>query len=291
MGVEKKLKPIFIDGMQGLGDSIYQRAFVKRLPAGSYIQTAWPEIYEDLQIKPVRSNTALRTQRKNESSTTAQYYDLPAQFVRQRIGYGPAELERGSIIDAMRKNFGIEPGSFDLPTLQPAHRFSDKPIAVIRPATVRSEWRSDSRNPDPDYLVQASRILRRHFFVISVADLEPGKEWMVGQAPEADLQLHFGELDLRGLMSLVENAVVVVTPVGWALPAAICYQTPVYVVAGGRGAHNAPETVTDPDMNLSRVGWAIPDNYCRCHQWDHQCDKRISGFSNQFEKWLNETVL
>lgn len=285
------MKPIFIDGMQGLGDSIYQRAFVKRLPAGSYIQTAWPEIYEDLQVKPVRSKTTLRTQQKNETCTTAAYYDLPIRYERRRIGYGPAELERGSILDAMRNDFAVEPGNFDLPTLQAATHYSDKSIAVIRPATVRSEWRSDSRNPDPDYLVQAARILRSHFFVISVADLEEGKEWMVGEPPDADLQLHRGELSLRGLMSLVENAAVVVTPVGWALPAAICYHTPVYVVAGGRGAHNAPEIVTDPDMNLDRVGWAMPDNYCRCHQWDHDCDKRITGFSDKFEKWLNETVL
>lgn len=286
-----KAKPIFIDGMQGLGDSIYQRAFVKQLPAGSYIKTAWPEIYEDLPVKPVRSETTLRTQQKNESRSSAVWHELPESYECRRIFYGPAELERGSILDAMRAKFRTEPGSFDLPSLYPPNPYSDKPIAVIRPATVRSEWRSDSRNPDPDYLVQASRILRQHFFVISVADLEEGKEWLVGEPPEADLHLHRGELTLRGLMSLVENAAVVVTPVGWALPAAICYQTPVYVVAGGRGAHNAPEIVTDSAMNLSNVGWAIPDNYCRCHQWDHQCDKRISGFSNKFEAWLNERVL
>lgn len=286
-----KQKPLFIDGMQGLGDSIYQRAFVKRLPAGTYIKTAWPEIYEDLPVKPVRSDTTLRTQQKNESRSSAVWHELPDSYERLRIFYGPAELQRGSILDAMREKFRTEPGTFDLPSLFPTTAYSDKPIAIIRPATVRSEWRSDSRNPDPDYLVQASRILRKHFFVISVADLEEGKEWLVGEPPEADLQLHRGELTLRGLMSLVENAAVVVTPVGWALPAAICYQTPVYVVAGGRGAHNAPEVVTDGAMNLSNVGWAMPDNYCRCHQWDHQCDKRISGFSNKFEAWLDERVL
>lgn len=84
-------------------------------------------------------------------------------------------------------------------------------------------------------------------------------------------------------MRTVEHAAVVITPVGWALPAAIAYKTPVYVVAGGRGGHNAPEIVTDPAMDLSRVGWAIPDNYCRCEAWDHHCDKRISNFDSKFE--------
>lgn len=71
----------------------------------------------------------------------------------------------------------------------------------------------------------------------------------------------------------------------------IAYKTPVFVVAGGRGAHNAPEIVTAPEMDLRRVGWAIPENYCRCHEWNHQCDKRIVNFDSKFEAWLNEVVL
>ncbi|WP_447867201.1 hypothetical protein [Rahnella bonaserana] len=283
--------PIFIDGMLGMGDTIYQRAFVKQLPAGSYIKTAWPELYEDLQVNPVRSDTTLRTQRKNEVKSAATFFTPPSPRQTKRIFYGPADLKRGSIFEAMRYQFGIEPAPLDLPSFGPELFTARKPIAVIRPATVRSEWRSDSRNPDPDYLLQASQILRKNFFVVSVADLQDGEEWLVGDEPEADLKLHAGELSIKELMRLVEHAAVVVSPVGWALPAAIAYKTPVYVVAGGRGAHNAPEVVTDPRMDLHRVGWAIPDNYCRCEAWDHHCDKRISNFESKFEAWLNEVVL
>ncbi|HDG1667821.1 TPA: hypothetical protein PFE31_002073 [Kluyvera ascorbata] len=283
--------PLFIDGMLGMGDNIYQRAFVRQLPAGTFIKTPWPELYEDLPVLPVRSNTALRTQRKNEHRTQAAYHRPPDMRQTKRIFYGPEHLRRGSIFDAMRQQFGVEPGAISLPSFGPAEFTHEKPIAVIRPATVRSEWRSDSRNPDPNYLLKASRILREHFCVISVADLQDGEEWAVGELPEADLRLHAGELGLKSLMRLVEHAAVVVTPVGWALPAAIAYKTPVYVVAGGRGGHNAPEIVTDPVMDLSRVGWAIPDNYCRCEAWDHHCDKRISHFTNKFEAWLHEVVL
>ncbi|MDU3232876.1 MAG: hypothetical protein E7B00_16670, partial [Citrobacter koseri] len=270
-----------------MGDNIYQRAFVRQLPAGSFIKTPWPELYEDLPVRPVRSNTTLRTQRKNEHRTQSVFHPLPDMRQTKRIFYGPDHLRRGSIFDAMRQQFGTEPAALDLPSFGPAEFTHEKPIAVIRPATVRSEWRSDSRNPDPDYLLKASRILRKHFCVISVADLQDGEEWAVGELPEADLRLHGGELGFKSLMRLVEHAAVVVTPVGWALPAAIAYKTPVYVVAGGRGGHNAPEIVTDPAMDLSRVGWAIPDNYCRCEAWDHHCDKRISNFSDKFEAWLH----
>lgn len=283
--------PLFIDGMLGMGDSIYQRAFVKQLPAGSYIKTAWPELYEDLPVLPVRSFTTLRTQRKNEFRSQAAFHQLPDMRQTKRIFYGPEHLRRGSIFDAMRQQFGTEPTALDLPSFGPAEFTHEKPIAVIRPATVRSEWRSDSRNPDPDYLLKASRILRKYFCVISVADLQDGEEWAVGELPEADLRLHAGELGLKSLMRLVEHAAVVVTPVGWALPASIAYRTPVYVVAGGRGGHNAPEIVTDPAMGLDLVGWAMPDKYCRCEAWDHNCDKRISNFDNKFEAWLNEVVL
>ncbi|WP_439291740.1 MULTISPECIES: hypothetical protein [Rahnella] len=283
--------PIFIEGMLGMGDTIYQRAFLKNLPAGTYVKTSWPELYEDLPIKPVRSDTTLRTQRKNEMQSEATFYPPPSPRQTKRIFYGPADLARGSIFDAMRKQFGVAPTLLDLPSFGLPLLTAQKPIAVIRPATVRSEWRSDSRNPDPDYLVQASRILRQNFFVISVADLKEGEEWLVGDEPEADLKLHVGELNIKELMRLVEHAAVVVSPVGWALPAAIAYKTPVYVVAGGRGGHNAPEIVTDPDMDLRCVGWAIPDNYCRCEAWDHQCDRRISNFESKFEAWLNEVVL
>ncbi|MFN1150327.1 hypothetical protein, partial [Serratia liquefaciens] len=231
------------------------------------------------------------TQRKNEFRSVAKFYPPPSPRQTKRIFYGPSDLKQGSIFDAMRSQFGVTPAPLDLPSFGPAQFTHQKPIAVIRPATVRSEWRSDSRNPDPDYLVQASRIMRQHFCVISVADLQEGEEWLVGEEPEADLKLHAGELSIKELMRLVEHAAVVVTPVGWALPAAIAYKTPVYVVAGGRGGHNAPEIVTDPAMDLTRVGWAMPDNYCRCEAWDHHCDKRISNFDSKFEAWLNEVVL
>lgn len=56
---------IYIRGMYGTGDSIYQRAFVRQFP-GAYIRTPRPELYADLDVKFVKSNTLLRTQRKTK---------------------------------------------------------------------------------------------------------------------------------------------------------------------------------------------------------------------------------
>lgn len=288
------MTPVFFEGMFGLGDNIYQRPFLRHFP-GAFIRTPWPELYSDLDVHCVRSDTVLRTQRKNEIRTD---YDFAAQLKNAkttRICYGPQELANGGIIDAFRKQFGVSgPLVFDLPSFNDLHRRipTDCRIAVIRPATIRTEWASASRNPDPHYLNVAARMLRRMgFFVVSVADTEPGVEWIVGPAPAADLTLHKGELSLTQLCTLYERAACVVSPVGFSIPMAIAYNTPLFVVAGGRGGHNAPEVVTDPAMPLEKTRWAIPANYCRCTDANHNCDKTIADFEDKFYGWLHEVVL
>lgn len=283
-------RPLLINGMLGLGDSIYQRGFVRHLP-GAYLVTAWPEVYAGLDVHVVRSDTRLRTQRKNERTTAVRYETAPLNAREVRIGYGASALAQGSIVDAMRRQFGVTHPRFDLPHFNAAAFTAPKPIAVIRPVTARREWLNAARNPDPRYIAQAARILRQHFYVVSVADLADGEEWLVGEPPAADLQLHHGELTVTQLLSLIDQAAVVVGGVGWVVPASICYGTPLYVVQGGCGAHNAPRIITDPCMNLRRVGWAQPDNYCLCGSMTHHCDKRIAHFERNFEVWLNENVL
>lgn len=284
-------RKVCIRGMYGLGDSIYQRAFVRQFP-GAFLRTPWPELYSDLDVQFVRSDTRLRTQRKNEEKTSVVYVREPVRPSEVlTIFYGPDELRKGSIVDAMTWQFGRAASVFDLPSYGESPVSADKPIAVIRPATVRTEWANPARNPDPKYLAEAARELRKHFYVVSLADLEDGEEWLVGEPPECDLQLHRGELSLTEMLALVEHAAVVVSGVGWALPAAICYHTPVFIVQGGFGAHNAPHVVTDPDMDLSRVGWAQPDDYCMCASMEHDCNKHITDFTMIFKGWLHDIVL
>lgn len=285
---------LFFEGMFGLGDNIYQRPFLRYFP-GAYIRTPWPELYQGLNVRCVRSGTGLRTQGKNEQRTDYRFHTPPPLALRRRIAYGPQELASGGIIQAFRKQFIVgQPLRFDLPSFNDHHPLipSDRRIAVIRPGTIRTEWASASRNPEPAYLCTAAKVLRQQgFFVVSVADIEVGQEWIVGPSPEADLKLHSGELSVTQLCTLYEHAAAVVSPVGFSIPMAIAYKTPLFVVAGGRGGHNAPRIVTDPEMDLSQTRWAIPDNYCQCTRADHRCDKRISNFESKFTGWLNEIVL
>lgn len=272
--------PLRIQGMKGLGDNIYQRAFLKGLKYPVWLETPWPELYRDLPtVKLVRPDTKLRTQAKNIRRHSS-WEQAPRGRVIQ-VAYG-----REGIIPGMAAKFGRAPGEFDLPD------FGPPPVAgryvVVRPVTVREEWRADTRNPLPEYIAQAAAEMRRRGFrVISVADLEPGKEWALDPLPAADLQFHAGELPVEQLLALVQGAAAVIGGIGWIVPACIAAKIPAWIVCGGQGGFNAPELITHPAMDLSRIAFAVPDNFCRCTQKQHDCDKRIADYDQRFAAWAD----
>jgi hypothetical protein len=268
-----------IHGMKGLGDNIYQRAFIKAMPKPLYLQTPWAELYEDIEgVYCTKPHTRLRTQAKNIEKYNQWHIEPKGCAIG--IQYG-----RDGIINGMRNCFGVNRAELDLPDF--GHVKSGIKYAVVRPVTHRTEWMAQSRSPKPEYVAEAAKILReRGFLVVSVADLEDDKEWAELPLPEADVQYHKGELDVRQLLALIKNASVVVGGVGWIVPAAIAAKVPAWIVCGGQGGFNAPEMITDPEMNLSKIHFAIPDLYCRCFQSTHKCRKTISNHADKFTDWL-----
>lgn len=269
---------MLIKGMLGLGDNIYARAFVKNY-LGSYLETSWPELYGDLDIKCVRPTTQLRTQTKNIARHTE--WHPPIHGPQLQIAYG-----RDPIITGLRKSFRCEPKEFDLPDFGPS------PVAgkyvLVRPATVRTEWRADTRNPDPQYIKQAAAEMRRRgYLVVSVADLVHGVEWALDPLPVADIQYHHGELPVEQLLSLLQNAAAVIGGIGWLVPAAIAAKVPAWIICGGQGGFNSPAMITDPCMDLTRLEFAVPDKMCMCTQKQHDCDKRISNYADKFTAWAD----
>lgn len=270
---------MFIRGMLGLGDGIYQRAFIKNFP-GAHLETPWPELYADLNVKCVRPTTQLRTQAKNIERQKA--WNRPASYLRQiRVAYN-----RDPIIAGMRRCFRVDPKEFDLPDFGPSP--VDGNYVLVRPATVRAEWRADTRNPLPEYIASAAAEMRRRGFkVVSVADLEEGREWAVGDLPPADVRFHKGELNVSQLLALVQGARAVIGGIGWILPASIAAKVPAWIICGGQGGFNSPEHITDPCMDLSRIAFAVPDNFCRCTLKEHNCDKRIHDHDARFAAWAD----
>ena len=247
--------PVLIRGMWGLGDNIYSRPFV-RAAAEQYelhLETPWPELYADLDIKFVRGTRKLRTQQKNMARQPADRWSRPIAVREIKVGY--ADLATSSIIRALERRWSplkvrFDPALFDLPDMGPSPVTSDRPIAVVRPVTVRTEWRNEARNPQPEYIAAIAAELMATHTVVAVADLAPGQEWVVGELPPAHRYFVHGELAVRELLALVRDADIVVGGVGWIVPAALALKVKTFVVLGGHGGHNAPEKITDPRLDL-----------------------------------------
>lgn len=281
---------MLIKGMYGMGDNIYQRAFVREIKSETvYIETPWPQIYYDLRnVRPVKIYTKLRTHSKNvDAQDACTWYDAPNHQADIKVQYqtGPYSLGKSSILDAMRHCFGFDAKVFDLPKFDRLP--IEVPYAVIRPVTIRREWKNTARNPNGEYLCEASKILRENGFrVILIADLKTGEEWIDGPIPESDISYLHGELTLEKVLGLIQGAALVVGGVGWVVPAAIALKVPLICIQGGQGGLNAPEKITGAPMDLSRVKWILPDNFCRCDNRAHACNKTISQFKARFEEAL-----
>ena len=284
------LKPIFIRGMWGLGDNIYSRPFV-RAAARQYeltLETPWPELYADLNIKFVRGSRKLRTQQKNIARQQPETWSRTPHVWQFGIAY--PEVATYGVVRSLERRWsvlkvGFDPALFDLPDMGPAPIASDKPIAVVRPVTVRREWRNEARNPRPEYVAAIAAELMATHTVIAVADLAPDEEWLIGELPPAHRYFLAGELAVRELLALVRDADVVIGGVGWIVPAALALKVKTFVILGGHGGHNAPSKITDPRLDLSRIGFAIPEKFCQCMRHLHDCDKTIADPLEQFSHW------
>lgn len=281
-------------GMGGFGDSIYQRPFLHEATRHEevWLTTPWPELYTDLPIRFVRDNTLLRCQRKNVERQDSERWSVPPSGARVvRMRYTRSDLRRGSILEAMGRLLPLNGTALgmDLPPLPPSPVDASKQIAVLRPVTVRREWRNAARNPHPAYVCWAARILREQgFHLVSVADVEAPQEWLLQPAPVAHTTLHAGELGPLELLALIFHADVVVGGVGWIVPACLAATTPLIVIGGGQGAHNAPEKVTHPHLYTDRMRWLLPEPYCRCEDHMHPCNRYIPDFAERFEEALEE---
>lgn len=266
--------------MQGLGDNFYQRAVIRELPGRHQLVTSWPQLYADLPVDCVKPQTTLRTQVKNIARRDIQWSALPRGTAR-RVHYVG---QSGSMLAGLCHAFGVasERITFDGP---PVVTPAGERYIVVRPGTVRAEWRADSRNPLPEYVDRACRALSSRFRIVSIADLADGAEWLVGPAPYAHERYHSGELTIEQLLGLVAGAAGVIGGVGWLVPAAVAYRVPMLLIYGGWGFHNGPARIFDPRMDVSRIEQAVPDRFCMCTSPSHGCDKRISRIDDHIERF------
>ncbi len=283
------MRELLIRGMFGLGDNILQRPFVRAAIArydAIYLQTPWPELYCDMAVQFCRPATGLRTQAKNIARQCS--FVPPPRTCSHAVSISYHALT-GSFQSAMEATLplGDVAYSFDLPKYGLPQIALEKPLAVVRPVTMRREWRNTARNPLPEYIkLIAERLMATHF-VLVVADLADGEEWLIGNCPPHHLALLHGELSVTDLMAVVEAADICVGGIGWLTVAAIAYRRPVFTVLGGMGKLNSIERITDPRMDLRTAGFAVPEKFCRCTDMMHDCDKRIPNLQRVFLDWFD----
>jgi SAM-dependent methyltransferase len=282
---------VVVTGHFGIGDNLHQRAVMHELMKAHevWLHTCHFNLYHDLVeagLKLVMRPTSLHAQaktilREQQQFAAAAFPPVPAGARPLRIGYPKVLIDQhGSILEAMFGCVGLrmpERPDFSLP-IRPQWRTRQrfdtggKPLMVHRPVVIRREWDGRSRNPDPRAYDELYRSIREQFFVVSVADLAPGREWIDGPRQEVDVELHAGELSFPELAVLFAEADFVFCNAGFAPVLAQAVGTPFVCVYGGResyrttqrvGAHLAPALPIDP---------IAP---CDCHSAQHACDKRI----------------
>jgi hypothetical protein len=298
--------PVVVEAMRGLGDNIYLRAVVQRSDRPVILMTPWPQLYTDLPgvecVKPLPHR--LRTQRKNEVATPPGMWGktrVAHNTPRLRPHYGRRELAiPQTILRSLELSFGTIPDAppidMNLPKVD-ARRLSGRirakgrPIAMIRPVTIRKEWQNESRAPLPEYIYQvAARLMDTHHVVL-VGDVAHGAEWLLGDMPPHHQAFMGGELDILDILALMKVAAVSVGGVGWIVPAAMASKRPTFVILGGNGGHNSPAVITDKRIHAPDLGFARPKRFCACTDMTHHCNKEIPDLIGTFERWAEKRRL
>lgn len=148
--------------------------------------------------------------------------------------------------------------------------------AVIRPATIRTEWGAASRNPKPEYIQFCVDHLReRNIETIVIADVDPPDEIYDGIRPAGATRYYErGEKSLPELIDLIHGARMVIGGVGFIAPMCIALGTPALIIHGGAGGYNGPMLIDAPgEGKLTHV---LPEHYCQCQDRNHNCNKTIN---------------
>lgn len=306
---------VLVNAMEGIGDQIYIRPFLRELAKNKevYVNTFTPFLYADLNVQfvdPRRKQPVTRTYRTQqkafETIVDKSIYVKEPPYIGKIIEthYKGDEVKTNSIVSTFYRKFELP---FDtkidwcLPEMQvdKINELRDKifelskiditkdKIAIVRPATVRKEWEVHTRNADPHYISWCAKTLIEYGYkVISIADCKNDEEWIVQPAPVAHLHLLSGELGLPGTLELIKHASIVVGGSGFIIPATISAKVPLFVIFGGRMAYDTPYKVFHNSMDMTKIGWAVPDNPCRCVEVKHNCDKTITHLDTLFMEFV-----
>ena len=280
---------VILECMHGLGDNVYQRVVARAcLMQGwnLYVRTVWPQLWWDLPVHLLRAETGLRTQKENVDKYDGAWSRIPeVGYDRKRPHYGTSHFAKGlSIPSALLDTSGFTAGPTDF-TYKPKAEWvewarsikpKDRPLAIVHPGTVRTEWVNSARPPSS-----------AHFQTL--IDAYPQYEWWeIGYVhpPQEVLSdkplrgvarsLMDGQLSTEQLFGLMAVADVIVTCVGFMLPLGIALRTPTLCIYGG----DIPDRLLVEPWMLGAPYRAVqPEPFCECgltkrHE-NNECNKDI----------------
>lgn len=274
------MSEILLQSMAGLGDCIHERAVVRYyLEQGDrvWITTVWPQVFFDLsdqfpgKLKFIKTTSSLRTQAKNAARSEKLWTkdSMPGNVRTVRVSYSPERVrEMGGVLQAMLYTAGVPQTFSDFRFVRSHVNQWVRAKMIYRPLVERTEWGGcNARNPDQWAYGTLAHSLVDRVDIISIADIEPGKEWIAGADIPALMKLHKGELSFEDLVDEFTAATLVFSSPGFAVPLAQALGTPVVVVFGGyedARSFTAGAKFT-PTLNIE------PIKPCACFQHNHTC--------------------
>lgn len=263
--------PLRLHALPGLGDAIHARGI---LPALMFEREVW-------------FDTPHRAVYHDMPTLHFGHEGVPRGAPAMTCGYHPNHVKRaGSVLGAMAQACGVTATDFRLPIRsewdRAARRFltragytGERPLAIFRPLVEVAESTLDNanakrvRNPDPHAYAALFAGVRARYFVVAVANCQPGKEWLVGPQIEPDADCTHGELDFGTLAALFGLADLVFCPPGFAVVLAQAVETPCVTIFGGFEDARS--------FSAGRSPWLPIEPITPCACWSHECrgDKTI----------------
>lgn len=239
----------------GLGDTIYQRPFIKELydiyKDKLVIKTPWPELFHDLNVQFMHPEPKLRMQISNINNNKGNFIKLRNR-TNIKMFYDVEDLKEMTMIEAYEKNhFKLRQFQFDLPIkeswLDKAKelKLPENTVLIYAP-TLRSEWNCPERNPDPKYF-QHLIDNNKDFYYAAIGAIKEGEERYVQELTGINRHLDRGQLHFTIVLALLKMYPSIIRP-AFTLPAAIAVGARSICLYGG---HLPKTALTDKRMDLT----------------------------------------
>ncbi len=264
-----------IQTMYGLGDNIFLLPIIEELTKSEHINlmTPWPNLYLEAGLTNInfyRTKTRLRTQIKNEICND-NLFNGKEKLVFNHISY---RINNGkTIIGSLCEQYKYNENKYFLNQLYKT--VEKKKRVLIRPCTVRKEWRNPARNCKPEYIQHSIDLLNSlGYKTILVADIINGIEDYVERPLRCTDYIEKGELKLLDLINLARESSLIIGPVGFIVPLSVAVGTNSIIIHGGQGKYNHPNIINCP--GLIKPNHILPLHYCMCVDKCHKCKKDIN---------------